>query len=153
MKLLFEARRVQKSDRARRQSSATTQWLANTRAPGVAADDRRQLDYVIYGAAARGEALCCDAALVSPIRRDGRPQAGAPERDGVAIATAQRRKLVAPKACWGWGALQRRIPALGAEPHCNACAPCPCHARSLGNASVARSRKRRAACRGPPVRS
>ena len=68
------------------------QWLANTTAPGVAADDRRRLDFVIYGAA-RGEALCCDATLVSPVRRDGSPQAGAPERDGVAIATAQRRKL------------------------------------------------------------
>ena len=69
------------------------QWLANTTAPGVAADDRRRFDFVIYGAAARGEALCCDATLVSPVRRDGSPQAGAPERDGVAIATAQRRKL------------------------------------------------------------
>ena len=48
------------------------QWLANTTAPGVAADDRRRLDFVIYGAAARGEALCCDATLVSPVRRDGR---------------------------------------------------------------------------------
>ena len=47
------------------------QWLANTTAPGVAADDR--LDFVIYGAAARGEALCCDATLVSPVRRDGSP--------------------------------------------------------------------------------
>ena len=69
------------------------QWLANTTAPGVAADDRRRLDFVIYGAAARGEALCCDATLVAPIRRDGSPVAGAPERDGVALATAPRRKL------------------------------------------------------------
>ena len=69
------------------------QWLANTTAPGVAADDRRWLDFVIYGAAARGEALCCDATLVAPIRRDGSPVAGAPERDGVALATARRRKL------------------------------------------------------------
>ena len=44
-------------------------------------------------AAARGEALCCDATLVAPIRRDGSPVAGAPERDGVALATARRRKL------------------------------------------------------------
>ena len=43
------------------------QWLANTAAPGVAADDRRRLDFVISGAAARGEALCCDATLVSLI--------------------------------------------------------------------------------------
>ena len=69
------------------------QWLANTTAPGVAADDRRRLDFVIYGAAARGEALCCDATLVSPVRRDGSPIVGAPERDGVALLSAQRRKL------------------------------------------------------------
>ena len=69
------------------------QWLAYTTAPGGAADDRRRLDFVIYGAAAHGKALCCDATLVSPARRDGSPQAGAPERDGVAIATPQRRKL------------------------------------------------------------
>ena len=36
------------------------QWLANTTAPGVAADDRRRLDFVIYGAAARrGPLLRC----------------------------------------------------------------------------------------------
>ena len=69
------------------------QWLANTTAPGVAADDRRRLDFVIHDAAALGEGLCCDATFVSPVRRDGSPQAGAPERDGVAIATAQRHKL------------------------------------------------------------
>ena len=69
------------------------QWLANTTAPGVAPDDRRRLDFVIYGAAARGEPLCCDATLVAAIRRDGSPVAGAPERDGVVLATARRRKL------------------------------------------------------------
>ena len=58
-----------------------------------AADDRRRFDFVIHGAGARGEAMCCDATLVSPVRRDGSPQAGAPERDGVALAVAQRRKL------------------------------------------------------------
>ena len=68
------------------------QWLTNTTAPGVAADDRRRLDFVINGAAARGEALCCDATLVSPIQRNGSPAAGAPERNGVALATASRRK-------------------------------------------------------------
>ena len=51
------------------------------------------LDFVIYGAAARGEALCCDATLVSPVRRDGSPIGGTPERDGVALLSAQRRKL------------------------------------------------------------
>ena len=36
------------------------QWLVNTTAPGVAAHDRRRLDFVIYGAAARrGPLLRC----------------------------------------------------------------------------------------------
>ncbi|OLP78339.1 hypothetical protein AK812_SmicGene41498 [Symbiodinium microadriaticum] len=47
------------------------QWLARTTAPGVAPDDRRRLDLVIYGASRRGEALCCDVTLVSPLRADG----------------------------------------------------------------------------------
>ena len=40
---------------------------------------------------------------------------------------------VAPIACALLPGLERRIPALGAAPRCNACAPCPCHAahRSL----------------------
>ena len=42
------------------------QWLSNTTAPGVAPDDRRRLDLVIYGASPMGGALCCDATLVSP---------------------------------------------------------------------------------------
>ncbi len=37
------------------------QWLSNTTAPGVAPDDRRRLDLVIYGASPMGGALCCDA--------------------------------------------------------------------------------------------
>ena len=43
------------------------QSLAQTTAPGVAPDDRRRLDLVIYGASGRGEALCCDVTLVSPL--------------------------------------------------------------------------------------
>ena len=39
-----------------------------------------------------GEALCCDATLVAPLRRDGRPQPRAGEEDGAAIAVARRRK-------------------------------------------------------------
>ena len=34
------------------------QWLANTTAPGVAADDRRRLDFVIYGAASHAARPC-----------------------------------------------------------------------------------------------
>ena len=37
------------------------QWLSRTKAPQVHADDRRRLDFVVYGATNNGEALCCDA--------------------------------------------------------------------------------------------
>ena len=50
------------------------QWLAHTTAPGAASDDRRRLDLVIYGATPLGEAICCDATLVSPLRRDEQRQ-------------------------------------------------------------------------------
>ena len=39
------------------------QWLTHTTAPGVAPDDRRRLDMVIYGVTPWGGALCCDATL------------------------------------------------------------------------------------------
>ena len=68
-------------------------WLANTTAPVVACDDRWRLNFVVYGATVRGEAPECDAILVSPIRHDGNPVDGASARDGVALATARRRKL------------------------------------------------------------
>ena len=67
-------------------------WLAHTTAPGVAAGDRRRLDLVVYGASERGEALCCDATVVSPLRRNGRVRARAAEVDGAALAGARRRK-------------------------------------------------------------
>ena len=60
--------------------------------PGVSVQDRRRLDLVLYGATRLGEALCCDATLVAPLRRDGRPQPRAAEEDGAAIAVARRRK-------------------------------------------------------------
>ena len=122
------------------------QWLANTTAPGVAANDRRRLDFVIYGAAAHGEALCCDAPLVSPVRRDGspqHPQAGAPERDGVAIATVPIACVLAAEVGGRWNdESQRLVQRLVAT-------------RALRAPATLRpgSRKRRAACRGPPVRS
>ena len=68
------------------------QWLANTTAPGVRPDDRRRLDLVVYGAAARGETLCCDATIVSPLRRNGAPRPHAADTDGVALAQARRLK-------------------------------------------------------------
>ena len=58
------------------------QSLANTSAPGVSAQDRRRLGLVLYGATRLGEALCCDATLVAPLRRGGRPQPRAAEEDG-----------------------------------------------------------------------
>ena len=76
------------------------QWLANTSAPGVSAQDRRRLDLVLYGATRLGGALCCDATLVAPLRRNGRPQPRAAEEDGAAIAVARRRKEVRyPELC------------------------------------------------------
>ena len=68
------------------------QWLVNTTAPGIAPDDRRRLDLVIYGAAPLSGALCCDATLVSPLARDGEPHPGAAAQDGAVLRTAYRRK-------------------------------------------------------------
>ena len=68
------------------------QRLAHTTAPGVASDDRRRFDPVIYGATPLGGAICCDATLVSPLRRDCTPHAGAPARDGAVLQVAERRK-------------------------------------------------------------
>ena len=68
------------------------QWLAATTAPGVSAEDRRRLDFVLYGATLLGYALCADATLVSPLARDGRPVARAADVNGAAIQAARRRK-------------------------------------------------------------
>ena len=68
------------------------QPLANTSAPGVSAQDRRRLDLDLYGATRVGEALCCDATLVAPLRRDGRPQPRAANEDDAAIAGATKRR-------------------------------------------------------------
>ena len=54
--------------------------------------DRRRLDLVVYGAMPGGEALCCDATLVSPLAPAGRPFPGADARDGTELAAARRRK-------------------------------------------------------------
>ena len=70
------------------------QWLAATTAPGVSADDRRRLDFVVYGATPLGQALCADVTLVAPLNRDCVPLARAADVDGVAIAAARRRNAV-----------------------------------------------------------
>ena len=56
------------------------QLLLNTTTSGIAPDDRRRLDLVIYGTAPLGGALCCDATL------------GAATQDGAVLRTALRRK-------------------------------------------------------------
>ena len=61
-------------------------WLAHTAAPGVAADDRRRLDFVLYGATRLGEAFCCDVMLVSPV---GHPHPQAAEHDGAVLEVTE----------------------------------------------------------------
>ena len=68
------------------------QWLAATSAPGVSSADRRRLDFVLHGATPLGQALCCDATLVSPLTRDGVPLPRAATQDGIALTAAVQRK-------------------------------------------------------------
>ena len=68
------------------------QLLRDTSVPVASPRDRRQLDMVAYGVTRNGTALCCDATVVSPLRRDGQPVPGAAEEDGVALHSAERRK-------------------------------------------------------------
>ena len=60
--------------------------------PGMAPDDQRRLDMVIYGVTPRGGALCCDATLVFCLSREGLPQSRLADEDGAALAVAERRK-------------------------------------------------------------
>ena len=71
---------------------APKQMLRDTNIPIVQPGDQRQLDMVVYGVTPNGEALCCDATMVSPLTRDGRPIARAASHDGVALERAQLRK-------------------------------------------------------------
>ena len=59
-----------------RSSGCPPRLLPTTIAPGVARDDRRLLDLVIYGASPVGGVLCCGATLVSRLTRTGQPQPG-----------------------------------------------------------------------------
>ena len=68
------------------------QWLAHATAPGIASDDRRRLDLVIYGATPLGGAICCDATLVSPLRRDGTPACWGPCSGWGRVASGRVRK-------------------------------------------------------------
>ena len=66
-------------------------WLSHTTTE-VAADDHRRLDLVVYGAHAMGRVYCCDATVVSTLRRNGVPQPGADNEDGICLRRALRRK-------------------------------------------------------------
>ena len=89
------------------------QWLCATTAPGVAPDDRRRLDLVIYGASPMGGALCCDATLVSPLTRTGQPQPGTVADDGAMLRVAERRKRAAYPELSSGG--PQRLLVLGSE--------------------------------------
>ncbi len=68
------------------------QLLRDTNIPLADPRDQRQLDMVVYGITTNGEALCCDATMVSPLTRRGEPIPRAAAHDGVALARAERRK-------------------------------------------------------------
>ena len=68
------------------------QLLRDTNVAPLPVGDRRQLDMVVCGISHRGVALCCDATVVSPLDRQGRPHGRAAVEDGVALATAAGRK-------------------------------------------------------------
>lgn len=67
------------------------QALAATPA-AVPSDDQRRLDMVVHGATPHGEALCCDATLVSPLTRQAMPAHQSHRTDGAALDAARRRK-------------------------------------------------------------
>ncbi len=59
------------------------------------AENHRRLDFVVYGATTNGEALCCDATLVSPLLALAAPSP-VPMRGLVA---AGRREVTLPPRC------------------------------------------------------
>ena len=95
----YMARRANPIERAwsrvARESGARVahkQLLRDTNVPLANPQDQRQLDMVAYGITPSGIALCCDATMVSPLTRDGRPIPRAAAVDGAALARAERRK-------------------------------------------------------------
>ena len=62
------------------------QLLRDTNVAPLRPGDRRQLDTVIYGVTRNGVPLCCDATVVSPLDREGRPHRDAADVNGVACA-------------------------------------------------------------------
>ena len=71
---------------------AHKQLLRDTNVQVRNPEDQRQLDMVAYGVTSNGMALCCDATMVSPLRRDGRPTPRAARVDGAALSRAELRK-------------------------------------------------------------
>ena len=60
---------------------------------GISSRDSRQLEVVVNGLTLWGGAqLAVDVTLVSPVRRDGRPQPRAADQDGVQLQVARWRK-------------------------------------------------------------
>ena len=95
------------------------QRLAHTTALGVPSDDRRRLDLVVYGAAPRGGAMCCDATVVSPSgqgnhRRAPRSGSQSAKTQPGGAAAARRAGFGGrrpPVVVWPW---QRVTGTLGA---------------------------------------
>ena len=71
---------------------AHKQLLRDTNVPVDNPLDQRRLDLVAYGVDPQGLPLCCDATMVSPLNRRGRPIPRAAAHDGAALRVAERRK-------------------------------------------------------------
>jgi len=62
--------------------------------PGVRAQDGRRIEVIANGLPMyHGAQIAIDATIVSPVRADGFPIAGAASQDGVALQVARGRKL------------------------------------------------------------
>ena len=123
------------------------QWLANTTAPGVAPEDRRRLDLVVYGATPNGVALCCDATLVSAVTRNGLPANAADSRivlqlplpEGARPHAIQSSAEADPSACACW---LLRSAAVGAMRPTSSCG------NSFGSGGARADRLARSGCAG-----
>jgi hypothetical protein len=72
---------------------AENMFLRDMNLQGISSRDSRQLEVVANGLPLWGGAqLAVDATLVSPVRRDGRPQQRAADQDGVQLQVARARK-------------------------------------------------------------
>ena len=92
-----------------------------TTALGVPSNDRRRLDVVAYGAAPCGGAMCCDATLVSPLTRAGKPKTApltmtGPRSGSPSVANSRflqnSGKAGHDSSCWVRRSLEYRNPTL-----------------------------------------